>query len=164
MLVNKWFDFDIPGRYVLDVDNRSLLVDTNAPKSPYPTDGHLLIDVGPRDIGRLHRICADLEERLMNTNSATEAIEAEDALAHVIDPVAVPHIARLLQAKEGWNSILVEALARIGDNAAVDALILRLNSPWKDENTPQSIRAALNRIEKKTSDPTIKLKIQATHQ
>jgi len=162
LLANKWFDFDIPGRYILDVDNVSLLVDTTAPKSPYPTDGHLVIEIGPRDPGRLQRICADLEERLMNLDFATDAIEAEDALTHVIDPVAVPYIARLLQAKEGMTSILVEGLARIGDSVAVDALVLRLNSPWKDEDTPRSVRAALDKIEKKTNDPTIKLKIQAS--
>jgi len=162
LLANKWFGFDTPGRYLLYVDNASLLVDTTAPKSPYPTDGQIVIDVGPRDTGRLEQICADLENRMMNTTSAADALEAEDVLTHITDPVAVPHIARVLETKETMTPFLVDALAHIGDNAAVDALILRLNSPWKDQDTPRSVRGALDEIEKKTKDVTIKLKIQAS--
>lgn len=158
ILVNKWFSFDIPGRYLLDVDNASPF-GTDRVISPYPTDGHLIVDIGPRNPARLRQICEDLESR--SSGHSRDATEAVEILAHVDDPIAVPFIAALLQSKERIAvPMLTETLARIADSAAVDALLSRLNGPWLDEDMPAFVRRALESIGAKTHDALIKARIE----
>src|SRR5262249_42448945 len=98
LLANRMFDFHIPGRYSIDLETTNLL-SKGRDQTPYPTAGTIAIDVGPRDPAKLAEICADLEQAVMNGPEA-EGLEKATVLAHVIDPVAVPFVARLLRAKE----------------------------------------------------------------
>jgi len=160
LLANKWFDFDIPGRYFVELETTNILAKDRA-KLLYPTRGETIVDVAPRDPTALERICADLEQRVMNAPNTLAETEPAEALAYVTDPVAVPHLARLLRAKERHLApMLTEALGRIADLTAVDALISVRDGPAIDEDTPAMARGALNRIEMTTNDIGIKLKIQ----
>lgn len=57
LLLNFWFDFNIPGRYVLDIESVKLSGEDDLPD---PVRGHLEFEVGPRDAERLYRLCSEI--------------------------------------------------------------------------------------------------------
>lgn len=155
--INKWFDFDVPGRYFLEIGTRKALTTEAGLELPALTGGNLEIEVGPREPARLKRICADLEGRALNSQ-APGWFEAAETLSHIHDPVAVPYLARLLGTRDDLTYVLAEGLERIGDGPAVDALLAHANDGAEDRRN--AVRSALAVIESKTHDPEILRKIQ----
>lgn len=162
LLVNKWVDFDVEGRYVLELEMTQPLVTVSGVKLPYPTDGYVIIDVGPRDPARLEEICAGLWSKLTNDPFAVGSLELKETLAYIKDPIAVPYLARIPVTDKGLEGWVIRALKRIADGPAVDALIAHVNSPSEDARV--LVRGALRAIEKSTTDLVIKQKISASLQ
>lgn len=163
LLVNKWFTFEIPGRYILYVSNTDPPATEGATGWPRSKEESVVIDVGPRDPARLEQICADIEATwVQSPRDLRPAYDAAEALAYMDDPVAAPYIGRLFHAWESTAWMLVEGLTRMADGPAVDILISHASS--KDETVRLVTRRALAVIEEKTTDPLIKLKIQASRQ
>jgi hypothetical protein len=162
ILVNKWVDFDLEGRYVLDVETTHPLVTASGVKLSYPTDGHVTIDVGPRDPARLEKICAGLWSELTRDPSAPGALELKETLGYIKDPVVVQYLARIPVGDKGMEEWEIWALERVGDGPAVDVLMANANGPSQDSRI--SVRRSLEAIEKSTSDSTIKEKIRASFQ
>ena len=161
LLANKWFDFDKPGRYVIEMATTNIRT-VDGSTTGYATNGHVTLDVAPRDPAALERICADLEQRVMNASNIAAETEPAEALAYINDPVAVPYLARLLRAKESYLAhMITDALWHIGDRSAVDALIAALSGPTTEAGTPPLIRMSLMRIARTTNDPAIKSRIDA---
>ncbi len=118
----------------------------------------MVIDVAPRDAAGLQRICSDLENKAMELSNSAQTIESTWTLSHIKDPVAVPFLARLLAAREKLAPDLVRGLQAIADEAAVDALISFANDELEERRL--LARGALSRIESKTKDAMIRLKIE----
>jgi len=157
LLVNKWFDFDEPGRYVLELGITKPLRTESGVKVTERAGGRLIIEVGPRDPARLEKICARLEREILASPGASSA-EAEETLTHIKDPVAVPFLAHLLQAQDGKLAyVYAAALERIADGPAVDALIEHVND--KSEDRRESVRSSLDRIARRSDDLAIRRKI-----
>ncbi|MGO9240132.1 MAG: HEAT repeat domain-containing protein [Bryobacteraceae bacterium] len=157
LLVNKWFDFDEPGRYVLEVGIKKPLRTESGVKVTERASGRLIIEVGPRDPVRLEKICARLEREILASPGASSAA-AEEALTHIKDPVAVPFLAHLLQAQDGKLAyVYAAALEHIADGPAIDALSDFVND--KSEDRRESARSSLDRIARRSDDLAIKRKI-----
>jgi HEAT repeat protein len=110
--------------------------------------------VGLRDPERLQHIRGGLEEEIENTSNAASLLQLIDTLGHIVDPVAVPYLARVLES----NKVKVEAvqgLGRIADRAAVDVLIAHRD--WQD--LQEIIQAILAGIAQTTGDRAIKERI-----
>ena len=158
LLVTKWFDFDIPGDYVLEV--RVTTPPTRANGVPVPCDGsgHLVIPVGQRDPVRLQQVCAALERRISEPSAGASPLDNVWALTHVRDPVAIFYIDRLLWQDERLSPDLIAGLEGIGGGLAIEALISRLSNP--DRYIRAMARQALIRTKERTPDPLIKGRIE----
>lgn len=162
LLVNKWFDFDMAGRYLLDLEM------TKPPLSPAGFSAgdvnlrRVVIDIGPRDAVSLERICGELESTVKNSSTTAQALEAAETLSHVKDPIAVFYISRLLGIDRGPAPLLIRGLDAIGSAAAVDALIDHRNDP--SEDIRDLVRSALLRIAERTSDNAIRQRIKSSIQ
>jgi hypothetical protein len=159
LLVNKWFKFDLPGRYILDVENRSPYGRDAALNYPGPS---IIIDIGPRDATRLEAICVSLEIEAGASlpRDVRPLFRAAEVLLHMNDPVTVPYIGRLLELRGVVPaSILIRALEEIADGSAVDILITQRSRT--DRDIQSQSRSALARIAQSTSDPILKLKAEA---
>jgi hypothetical protein len=159
VLMNKWFYFDVPGRYMLNITDLTVkpgLTETETTNLP---SVRLTIDVGTRNPVRLNQVCDRLEEAVV-AGPPAESYSAAEALAYVGDPVAVPHIARVLAADyRAFRWMLFPALRRIGTAEAAETLISYLSSP--DEEARIEARGNLGRIMENTSDPAIRARIKA---
>lgn len=156
VLVNKWFDFDLPGEYILEVEFARPIMTAGGTRISNPDAGRISIDVGPRDPVVLDQICANLEEQIASASVAS-SYELAEILAHVRDPAAVPFLARLLQANDKMAPVLAGGLERIADASAVDTLLRYVSDVSEDRR--ESARASLARIMTKTRDPDLQRKI-----
>jgi len=158
LLLNRWFSFDVPGRYFLDLE----LFGSPGPPEQDPgleveSKGAVIIDVGVRDASRLTDLCASLEREIIAAPSSNPPWDKIERLGLVVDPVAVPYLAGLLEQREALYHQLVPALARIGNDAAVDALIGQLGRI--PEYGKAEVRVALAGIGNRTTDPRIKERV-----
>jgi hypothetical protein len=156
--VSRWFDFDVPGRYTLEIEYTRPFVSDGRLPFPLPPGHRMVIDVAPRDAAGLQRICSGLENKSMELPTSAESYESAATLSHIKDPVAVPFLARLLAAREKMAPGLVGGLQAIANEAAVDALISFANDELEERRL--LARGALSRIESKTKDAMIRLKIE----
>jgi hypothetical protein len=159
LLVNKWFKFDVPGRYILDVENASPFGRDPTPTYSGPS---IIIDVGPRNAARLEEICMSLEIEAgaFLPRDVRPAFRAAEILLHMNDPVTVPYIGRLLEMRGASEYLLIRALEAIANGPAVDILIVQLSRTDRGDIQLQS-RSSLARIAQSTSDPILKLKADA---
>jgi hypothetical protein len=151
LLANKWFDFDLPGEYTLEVGLQTPLRNEAGVELPLPPSGRLVF------VDKLQRICEDLENDVMT--DSLSSFESTEILSRVRDPVAVPFLANLLRAKAKMAAVLTDALERIADSTAVDVLISYINDDSEDRR--ESSRAALAAVARQTHDPAIRRKIAA---
>lgn len=157
LLISRWFDFNAAGIYELDITPPGPATTASGAELPRLAQGHLLIDVGPRNPKRLEEICAALEKKILDATTAASAMELAEVLNHIVDPIAVPHLARLLDAKKMMEVDAVKGLARIADSTAVDVLIAHLNNP--SQEIRDYIRSRLAGIERTSNDSEIRRKI-----
>jgi hypothetical protein len=158
LLLNKWFTFDIPGRYIVDIEMTRPVRVTNGDQLPYRGAGRLLIDLGPRDSVKLAKICSDLKDQILASTSGASR-KAAEVLANLNDPVAIPHLNRILEEREddlGW--MMVAGIQHIGNIDAVNSLIRYVGS--QNSDTQALSVGALTTIESKTHDDQVKVRIQ----
>lgn len=99
----------------------------------------------------------DLRRRLETAIRVTRPVRV-GLLEYISDPIAVPFLARVLDARERLvGPQIIDALAKIADPQAVSVIIAHLNS--KDADTASYARSALTSIDASTSDPTVKAMI-----
>ena len=159
LLLNKWVSFIVPGRYILDIQFEGNLTTSGGLKLQSPLPGHVYIDISPLAPTRLQGICRDLEQKVQEANSYDAAVGPAEALSYVGDPVAIPYLARLLEAGKLLETQAIQGLERLATSSAVNVLISHLMSPSQD--TRDLVRAALMRIDERTSDGEISAQIRA---
>lgn len=121
MVLNEWYQFPVPGRYVVEAKLGGLVQTVSGtPIAPAPIQ-EIPIQVTARDPKRLKSVCEELTKKAMSLNAA-EAFQASLALSYVDDPVAVPYLGRIL--KEAFHGKLnaIAGLMRIGNPEAVQIL------------------------------------------
>lgn len=164
LLLNEWDDFGEVGKYEVEIslDNPILVAGGGQVKTS--TKGVLSLEIGPRNPAVLMQRCAELADQVEQASSYVEAMEPTLVLSYVKDEVAVPYLARVLEARklpDGYKipeRIAIEGLGRIATDEAIDILISLLQSPsvdiilWAGQT--------LGHIERESSDPTLKEKIK----
>jgi HEAT repeat protein len=105
---------------------------------------------------RLDQVCARLESAV---SAGYGDLDAAEALAFINDPIAVPHIARVLSVDQRFGWLLFSALGRIGSADAVETLISYLSG--STEEARSAARVGLSRLLQTTTDPAIKSRIKA---
>jgi len=160
LLLNLWFDFDLPGRYFLDIVTTAPFVTASGIQlAPAAAGGSVTIRVAPRDQRRLRQICADLETKVRKSaSSSAAALEAAETLSYIRDPVATPYLARLFDDHKNVEPLAVYGLERVADGPAVDALISQMNSREGDMRILAP--ATLRRMQEAAADPVIRQKIE----
>jgi hypothetical protein len=84
-------------------------------------------------------------------------LESADVLSYIVDPVAVPFLAGLLQPNMWFEQQAVRGLGRIADGPSVEVLTANLSSPSEDARV--LARGALTTIRRTTKDPEIRQRI-----
>jgi hypothetical protein len=147
LLLNEWYVFRKPGEYTVSVKLASLLRTTTSTSWQAEFSDKLTLRVEPRNPERLKETCENLAAAAVAPDSphAGQAAEAAFTLSYVVDPIAVPYLARVL--KEGAMAArenAVRGLARVGTADAVE--ILRSNLTTTDPALKVQIESALSQI------------------
>ena len=144
LLVNEWYEFPAPGKYLLRV---RFLGSTQVPSGPLTISDlsdEFLIVVGPRDPNRLKEVCA----RLANAGTSPDlsvAADAVSALSLVQDLIAVPYLGRMARANESVEPAALKGLARIARLRGLHAVLSNLDP--QDANLKPLISSSLREIE-----------------
>jgi hypothetical protein len=159
LLANKWFDFDTPGTYLLEVAAVRPIATEHGGALNKPVPGRVNINVGPRDEDRLRGICATLYGTAVNPEKTAAALEAIETLSHIRDSTAVPYLSLLVSTRQTLAPLAIRGLERVADGAAVEALIAHASNPSTDIR--ELARSSLTRVGESTPDPEIRRKIGA---
>lgn len=127
-LLNEWYAFPLSGMYVIEValngpprmGYRSIT--RTAPQS-------VTLTVTPRDEARLDAVAKQLAAVAIDEKNAAMRMAAASALSRIDDPVAVPHLIRLLRSRSWSRAEAARGLARIDTPAARAALAEALEDP-----------------------------------
>src|ERR1041384_1262029 len=159
LLLNEWYAFDSPGDYTIEISVDATFTTPSGRKlNPSGASVVRSLTVLPRNASVLERICRGLAEAARSGDSVEAQIEAARSLAYVQDPVAVPSPVQVLRTTRALQIYAVDGLARIGDQAAVDALISALSS--NDAELKSAVTGGLKRIEAGTRDQAVRNRIQ----
>lgn len=159
LILNEWYQFKRPGTYWLSAGLRhGVSFEGGPPEAIGPTSSTGRIDIGPRNVEQLERVCGELSERLDQSTSYIDSSAAALELSYVTDSAAVPYLRRAFEISKPLQPIIIDGLARIGDYPAANALISFLGV--EDAETVALVRGALERIADGTPDPTLKQQIQ----
>jgi hypothetical protein len=110
--------------------------------------GSVQFRVEPRNETRLRQVCEEAANTILTTppgNELSEHMKAVRVLGEVIDPVAVPCLAKVLSATSLGNDNLFRSVSRIGGPEARALLETLAKSP--DETRSRRARARLREIE-----------------
>jgi len=133
LVFNEWYTFVRPGDYTLKVQLTVLLSSSANVSWQKEFFEDLAVKVAPRDAEKLREICAKLAETAVSVNSPEAAADASLALSYVVDPVAVPFLAKVLKEGEAAAQVnAVRGLTRIGSQEALAALKSNLATAGPD--------------------------------
>jgi hypothetical protein len=153
IVLNEWFSFNDVGKY-----NIALRL-----AKPASADGRTIansgsasvrLEVQPRNEAILSGRCQELARAVETSISYEDAANSALALSYVNDPAAVPSLKRVLRSNKLVEPIAIEGLERIANKEAVNTLLPVAN--MNENNTAALARAALLRIQAKTSDKAVK--------
>jgi hypothetical protein len=119
LLLNRWFKFDVPGRYILDIAYVGPIETQSGSQVYHAMDGHVVIDVGPRNPERLREVCEELVRRSLGSPTYATAIGPAETMSYIRDPIAVPFLTRLLEQNSMLHRAVTEGLLRIGDDTSM---------------------------------------------
>jgi HEAT repeat protein len=160
LILNQWFSFENEGTYVLA---SKLTSDIETEDGSFAAKGESAqVRVNPRDAARLNKICAELAKQVETAPDAEAAQEPARALSYVDDPIAVPYLRRVLSTNTLTSDKAIEGLAKIGNDAAVEALLSALNDSYGD--IPDLTTNALARIQNRITDPHLKETVKSAVQ
>ena len=156
LLLNQWFDFDLPGEYVLTA-TLGKPIEVGETNAVAPQRQRLTLEIKPRDVDRLRDVCAELAHQVSISNGGEAEQEATLKLSYVADPIAVPYLSEVLSGHRATSDLAISGLERIGDDAAVEALLTALNDKFGD--IPQLARQSLTRMQDRISNPALKASV-----
>ena len=114
IIVDEWYKFIAPGSYVVSLTMPESICSEMA----------LPVDITPPDAEELSKFSLELANAVReNKKNYEKASEAATVLARIENPLVVPFLMKAVEANTMVDSILIPALERIGDNAAIRSLI-----------------------------------------
>jgi hypothetical protein len=145
VLVNEWYQFSKAGSYGIQMKVTALALRTasgtllvNEVLSP-----HMSLQVDPVDPATLSEVCQSLLESARTSRGYAKRAEAGLALSYILDPVAVPYLAKLAKTPQ-LEDMGVLGLARVADVEGIEQVVSRLGT--EDPELEPSIRRALECI------------------
>jgi hypothetical protein len=152
LVMNKWFPFASQGTYSL---TSRLTSDIETADGSFQAESQTAqLRVTPRDPARLNKICAELAKQAQIATTVGAAQFPALAMSYVNDPIAVPYLARVLSAHTLAYEKAVQGLERIGNDEAVEVLLLALNENWGD--TSELATWSLARMQDRIANPGLK--------
>ena len=152
VLVNEWYHFSKAGSYGIQVKVTGLALRTasgtllvNEVSSP-----RMLLQVDPADTSKLSELCQALLDAARTSRGYAKQAEAGLALSYILDPVAVPYLAKLAKMR-GLDGMSVAGLARIANVEGVEEVISNLGT--EDPELERAIRNALECLKRGCSPP-----------
>jgi hypothetical protein len=158
LLLNEWYDFEIPGRYELEGHLINPIVVGDGPMEEHDQGFRSGMEIGPRNELALAKTCGGLADKVDDSTSYEQAAQAVLILSYVKDPVAVSYLRRALLAHKLVEPIAIAGLEKIGNETAVRALFEGLRIEYGDSAILS--RAALERIRNQTNDPNLRNEIE----
>ena len=139
LLLNEWYPFDQAGTYLvgLRVRDGSNELTTNGGAA-------LSLEVRPTDPLHLRHVADALADRAVNESTYEERREAANALSYMVNPAAIPALARVLRDGSLVEEYAVLGLGRIGTPEA--AAILTAAQNHRDPDIRAQILSALRSI------------------
>ena len=128
LLLNRWFDFDAPGRYTVELTLSAPVVTDTGTQLQYAATKQTVVDIQHRDPDKLQRICNELAEKAISAPMLEASTEATQTLSFINDPIAVEPLARVAKSNRMVELFAINGLRRIGSDPAADALISLLDS------------------------------------
>jgi hypothetical protein len=152
LLLNRWFDFDSPGRYFLTA-RLSTPISVEASESGTFQGKRLEFEIKPRNISHLAKLCSDLLEQIASARGVEAAQEPALKLRYINDPVAVPYLKDALLHHYFDYYLAIEGLERIANDAAIEALLSVQNDNYGD--VADLARQSLARMQGRISNPKL---------
>jgi hypothetical protein len=145
VLVNEWYQFSKAGSYSVQVKLKDLALETASGSlvSNEVLSPAVLLQVNPADATTLSEVCESLLESAQTSRGYTKRAEDAVALSYILDPVAVPFLAKLAKTPQ-LEMVGVLGLARIADREGIEQVISSLGP--EDPELEKSIRNALQCI------------------
>lgn len=106
----------------------------------------------------LRKLCEELYGKIVHSTSYMEASDAALELSFVNNTVAVPYILSALASNKNVESVIINSLAKVGKETAVEALMSASTSVSEKEIKTQA-NSALELIAFQTQDEELKRKI-----
>lgn len=117
LVLNEWYNgFDDAGEYSIDVVVEGDL------EWPCNRSASAIIRIAPYDPERMKEVCTSLEKRALQAD-AEVSMKAARALTFVSQEECLPHLARVLKNSFHSRAAAAHALARIGTEKAIQALV-----------------------------------------
>jgi hypothetical protein len=132
LLLNQWNDFAAVGDYKVKITLLGAVTSLHGEALADHPSQELYVQVEPRDAQRLTQICGDLADAAITAPTMSERMEAAETLSYVNDPVAVPHLIRVLNQGTFVEQYAVEGLGRIASPQAIGALWGAMTHPDPD--------------------------------
>jgi hypothetical protein len=153
LILNQWFELDTPGKYLLTA-RLNTVIDVGRMGAVSPPAQTLPLEIKPRDIYRLRKVCAQLASQVENATSVEEERQPALKLSYVNDAIAVPYLAQVL-AKHMFNhNLAIAGLERIGNDAAIEVLLTTMNDTYGDMGDLS--RQALTRVQDRIPNANLK--------
>jgi hypothetical protein len=143
LLFNEVYAFAKSGEYVIAAALVARIQTESGRYLERPGEVLLNLHVGDRDPQRLAQVCEHLTQVATKGGDYRSARAASFALRYVLDPVAVPYLAKVVKdGDSGVRGFAVTGLARIGTREAVEVLESALGAT-NDPTLRSQINAAL---------------------
>jgi hypothetical protein len=133
ILVNEWYQFPEPGTYQvrLKISDLALKTESGALLSNQVVSPPMILQVGPRDPMRLTKLCERLTEQARTSRSYPIRGQSAHTLSYVVDPVAVPYLAKLAGTPL-LRRAAVHGLARIAQAEGLESVIAQLRGDARE--------------------------------
>jgi len=152
VLVNEWYEFKKPGDYGIQIKLTHLALTTasgtllvSEASSP-----QMLLRVDPVDPSKLSEVCQALLDAARTSRGFAKRAENALALSYILDPVAVPYLAKLAKMPQ-LDDVGVAGLARIANVEGIEEVVSGLGA--EDPELERSIRNALDCLKRGCGPP-----------
>jgi hypothetical protein len=147
LVLNRWFSFDHPGTYRIEIGLSTPAETESGAPIPSETRGVLVIRVGERDEGALHRICQELVDRITQTTDPSSLYSAAVELASITDNVAFAYIMQVIDFTDRVDDVLIPALVRM-DTLPARTLLEEMTQSDNETRASMAVSALLKRAAK----------------
>lgn len=122
LLLNEWYQLPEPGDYDVEARLVGKVGPLDGPWTKAEWSAQLALRILPRNEEPLRNICEELAEVAVRPDSSEAASNAALTLSHIVDPVAVPFLERVLKESYFGKELAIQGLGRIANAEAIHVL------------------------------------------